>query len=165
MRAATYLKKAIVLVDQWFEEFVCSVLLSILMGVLGVQVFFRYVLYRSFSWNEELARFVFIWVVYLGISLGAKRNEHIRVTIFTKIVPTSHRKYLEYASDLGWLIFCVYIFWLGVEMLQTMFHYKHLSAALQWNTAYIYIIIPLSFLLTAFRIIQYYYRKWSTGER
>jgi TRAP-type C4-dicarboxylate transport system permease small subunit len=48
-------------------------------------------------------------------------------------------------------------------MLQTMFQYKHLSAALQWNTAYVYMIIPLAFFLTSFRILQYYYRKFIKG--
>lgn len=163
MSVLKILKKAVLLTDKWFEEVVCSVLLVILMSVLGVQVFFRYVLYKSLAWNEELARFVFIWIVYLGISLGAKRNEHIRVVIFTKIFPESWRKPLSYITDFGWFAFCVYIFWLGVQMLQTMFHYKHLSAALQWNMAYIYIIIPLSFFLTSFRIAQYYFRRWKSG--
>ncbi len=148
------------LIDRWAEEFLCSVLLSILMIMIMVQVFCRYILLFSFSWNEELARFVFIWLVYLGVSLGAKHNEHIRVTILSHFIAEKSQKIFGYIADIGWFIFCAYVFLLGVQMLQTMFTYKHLSAALQWNTAYIYMIIPLAFLLTSFRILQYHYRKW-----
>ena len=147
-------------IDRWAEEFLCSVLLSILMTMIMVQVFCRYVLLFSFSWSEELARFVFIWLVYLGVSMGAKYNEHIRVTILKNFLTEKSQKNFGYIADAGWFIFCAYVFWLGIQMLQTMFHYKHLSAALQWNTAYVYMIIPLAFFLTSFRILQFYYRKW-----
>ena len=154
------LVKGIKLVDRWAEEFLCSVLLSVLMIMIMVQVFCRYILLFSFSWNEELARFVFIWLVYLGVSLGAKHNEHIRVSILNNLLTAKSQKVIRYIADTGWFIFCVYVFFLGIQMLQTMFHYKHLSAALQWNTAYVYMIIPLAFFLTSFRILQFYYRKW-----
>jgi TRAP-type C4-dicarboxylate transport system permease small subunit len=154
------LAKGIMLIDRWAEEFLCCVLLSILMTMIMVQVFCRYILLFSFSWNEELARFVFIWLVYLGVSLGAKHNEHIRVTILNNFLTAKNQKVIRYIADTGWFIFCTYVCFLGIQMLQTMFHYKHLSASLQWNTAYVYMIIPLAFFLTSFRILQYYYRKW-----
>jgi C4-dicarboxylate transporter, DctQ subunit len=153
-------RKVIRLIDRWAEEFLCSILLSVLMIILMVQVIFRYVLMESFSWNEELARFIFIWAVYLAVSLGAKHNEHIRVTVFNRVLPPQYQKVVGYAADIGCFLFCIIVFGLGIQMLRTMFAFKHLSAALQWNTAYVYMIIPLAFLLTSFRILQYYYRKW-----
>lgn len=159
------LVKVIRAIDRWAEEFLCSVLLSILMIMIMVQVFCRYILLFSFSWNEELARFVFIWLVYLAVSMGAKYNEHIRVTILKQMISEQKQRIFGYAADIGWFIFCAYVCVLGVQMLQTMFQYKHLSAALQWNTAYVYMIIPLAFFLTSFRILQYYYRKFIKGAK
>jgi TRAP-type C4-dicarboxylate transport system permease small subunit len=63
--------------------------LIILMGVLVVitfaQVFMRYALAHPLFWSEELAKYIFVWMSWLGVSAGLKSKEHIQV----KILPDS----------------------------------------------------------------------------
>lgn len=140
--------------DKWLEEVVCSVLLVALVTILGWQVVERFLFATSTTWHEEVVRFIFIWLVYLGISLGVKRREHIRIMAFVRFIPKRAHRVLYYFSEVGWLGFCVVVFILSISMMQTMFQFKHLSAALHWNMAYIYLIIPISMVLTSIRIIQ-----------
>jgi TRAP-type C4-dicarboxylate transport system permease small subunit len=155
--------KILRLLDRYFEETACSVLLVILVGLLGWQVFTRFILNYSSSWNEEISRYTFIWMVYLGVSLGVKRREHIRIMIFLKLIPKKLHRGIYYLAEIGWLGFCLVVFILSIDMVKTMFTFKHLSAALQWNMAYIYLIIPFSMLLTGFRIVQCLYQDWKGG--
>ena len=39
----------------------------------------RYVVGASLSWSEELARYVFIWLVYIGISYAVQMKAHVKV--------------------------------------------------------------------------------------
>jgi TRAP-type C4-dicarboxylate transport system permease small subunit len=156
--------RAIKIIDDWFEEFFCSLFLSALVLLLGVQVFERFVFSKSVSWHEEGCRFLFIWLVYLGVSLGVKRDEHIRIVVFIKFIPPAIRKYVSYISETGWLLFFLCVFYLSLPMMKVMFEYKHLSASLQWNMAYIYLIIPFSALLTSFRIVQSAYRRFKASK-
>lgn len=152
--------KAIKFVDKWFEEFFCSVFLVALVSLLGAQVFTRFVLNYSVSWHEEVIRYLFIWLVYLGVSLGVKRREHIRILVFLRFIPTSVHRPLYYVAESGWLLFCLYVFYLSIDMMKTMFTFRQLSASLQWNMAYIYLIIPFAMLLTSYRIVQGMYMDW-----
>ena len=65
-------------VMKWFDEYaeisVCVVLMSTMTVLLAVQVFMRYVMGASLSWSEEIARYLFIWLIYLGIELWRARN-------------------------------------------------------------------------------------------
>lgn len=40
--------------DEWAEEFCVSIMLSLLILLLGTEVFSRFLLSKSFSWIEEL---------------------------------------------------------------------------------------------------------------
>lgn len=140
--------------DRYLEEVVCSLLLSALVFILGWQVVERFLFAVSTTWHEEVSRFIFIWLVYLGISLGVKRREHIRIMAFIRFIPRRAHRVLYFIAEFGWLLFCLVVLYLSFGMLKTMFQFKHLSAALHWNMAYVYLIIPISMVLTSVRIVQ-----------
>ena len=52
------------------ERYFCAFLMVLMVFCLGSQVFFRFVLNASLTWSEELSRFAFIWLVYMGAVLG-----------------------------------------------------------------------------------------------
>lgn len=54
---------------------------------LILQIFFRYVVGSSLVWSEELALFLFTWVVLLAGSLGVRENFHVRLTLFIDLLP------------------------------------------------------------------------------
>jgi len=49
--------------------------------VVALQVFTRFVLHLPFIWSEELARFLFFWVVLLGASLSVRQRRHFVIDI------------------------------------------------------------------------------------
>lgn len=65
------------------ETWVAAALLAVLTLILLTQVFSRYVLDRPLGWTDELARFVFVWLVFIGSAALASENRHIAVTYFT----------------------------------------------------------------------------------
>ena len=46
-----------------------------------LQVFSRYVLGNSIPWTEELARYCFMWLIYVGMVLGLHRGTHASVDV------------------------------------------------------------------------------------
>ena len=63
--------------DEWAEEFCVSIMLSLLILLLGTEVFSRFLLSKSFSWIEELCRYLFVWASYLGVAIAVKRKEQL----------------------------------------------------------------------------------------
>jgi TRAP-type C4-dicarboxylate transport system permease small subunit len=62
-------------------EWVCMVLMVVLSIDLLLGVFSRYVLVRTFTWYDEIARGCFVWLTFLGAAVGVKRQAHFRLLI------------------------------------------------------------------------------------
>ncbi len=60
--------------------------------IVAVQVFFRYVLNQSLFWSEELARYLLVWLTFLGASCAYYRHAHPGVDILYNRVPPFLRK-------------------------------------------------------------------------
>src|SRR5215831_12411294 len=57
-----------------------------LLGVtVAVQFFTRYALGSSAAWTEEIARYLLIGTVFVGVSVAAHRDSHIRVDFLQRV--------------------------------------------------------------------------------
>lgn len=146
------------------EELFCATFMSVTVALLFFQVVYRYGFGKAIAWTEELSRFSFLFMVYLGTSLAAKQGRHIRVTAQFKILPPALRKYFVLLADLIWLLFNVIVVIEGIKLFNSMAQYPLVSAVLDWNLRYVFLIIPVSFALQIIRIIQNYYQILSSGE-
>lgn len=103
------MKKVIHWLDENFELYICMVLLAVFSTILFVQVISRYVFNNSLSWSEELARYLFIWLAYIGISYGAKQMKHLRIDVFLNIFPQKIRPYVLVLSEILVAIFALVV--------------------------------------------------------
>ena len=92
--------KKIVNVYNKFEEIFLVILLLVMVVLIFVQVVMRYCFNSSLSWSEELARILFIWVSWIGISLGQKKGEHIKITMVTDKLKGNAKKAILVLSDI-----------------------------------------------------------------
>lgn len=79
---------------------VMVVLLSVLVVAVGANVFGRFVLNQSLAWSDELSRFLFIWVIFLGAALAHLHKEHIAVNVLVERTPRALVRPLVIAQEL-----------------------------------------------------------------
>ena len=86
------------------------VLISIL-GFMVILVFGNVVLRYGFNsgitFSEEVSRFLFVWMVFLGSVLMLRDNGHLGVHTLTKMLPLAGKKICKLVSDLTVLACCV----------------------------------------------------------
>jgi len=58
-----------------------TVLFAMLTGVVALQVFSRFVIHAPMIWSEEVARFLFFWVVLLGAAMSVKDRRHFVIDV------------------------------------------------------------------------------------
>ena len=69
-----------------------SVVLFLIIFILALcQICMRYVLNKPLVWSEELIRYAFVWICYLGWVLGTRNRSHIQITIIVNLLPTMSR--------------------------------------------------------------------------
>ncbi|HTG13381.1 MAG TPA: TRAP transporter small permease subunit, partial [Candidatus Eisenbacteria bacterium] len=71
-------------------------LLLLMMVVLCADVFLgvfsRYVIGRTFTWYDEIARLLFVWIVFLGAAVGVRRTAHFRLHLLVDRFPPGVRR-------------------------------------------------------------------------
>src|SRR5512141_3015004 len=78
------------------------VLMMIVMGgSVVLQVASRYVFNRPTSWSEELARYLFVWITFLGAAVVIRKRRHVDVTVLTDRLPPGAAKVAYRLADLA----------------------------------------------------------------
>lgn len=62
-------------------------LILLMVVAISVQVFTRYALGRPIAWVEESATYAFIWMAFVGASVGLKQGRHILIATFGSRLP------------------------------------------------------------------------------
>ena len=121
-------------------EYFCAIALGIMSIVVFAQVAFR-LTSGSLPWSEELARYLMIYMVYVGTSIGVKRNSHIAVEVVMDRCPAKVQKVVEILVYLLMMVAFVILCRYGFKIvLITM---KQKSPAMQIKMGYVYISMVL----------------------
>ena len=65
----------------------CIVLFAVMITVVFYEVVMRYLFNAPTFWSEALARSAMVWLVLLGMALGIRYQEHIRVDFVISLLP------------------------------------------------------------------------------
>lgn len=122
------------------------------------QFFTRYVLNDSAGWTEEIARYLLIATVFVGMAIGVRKNDHIRVDFFFRLMPRRVGVWAYRVVDLMNLLFylaCCVLTWL---LMEKMGNYQMTIVDLPMDI--IYGICLFGFVLCAWRALQVLGRHW-----
>jgi len=99
-------------------EWVCMVLMVVLSVDLFLGVFSRYVMVRTFTWYDEIARGCFVWLTFLGAAVGVKRHAHFRLHIIVDRLSPRLRQATVFLFPLVVIIFAGVLIQQGLVFLE-----------------------------------------------
>lgn len=149
------------LVDKFLERLLMGLMALLVVDVLW-QVLSRYVLASPSSFTDELAGFLLIWVGLLGAAYVTGQEGHLAIDLLVRKVDAAWQRRLRALSYLVIALFAVAVMIVGGSWLvYTRFYLGVTSASLQVNLGYVYLVLPLSGLLTAYYAIDSLYAQIS----
>jgi TRAP-type C4-dicarboxylate transport system permease small subunit len=114
------------------------------------QVVGRYFLNASTSFTDELSRFLFIWVSLLGAAYVLGKRGHIAITGLIDMAPRGVRRGIDILIAGLVIVFALVVLgWGGWLLVERNLRLGQVTPAMLVPVAYVYIIIPLSGVLTA----------------
>nr|WP_319391124.1 TRAP transporter small permease [uncultured Cohaesibacter sp.] len=126
---------------KWLEVLIAA-LLSVLVIIVFFNVLGRYILGEGFTWAEEAARFLFVWLTFIGAVIAYRKHAHIGMDLLTSIAPAKVRRILE-ALALGLSIIFLVVW--GYSSFQLMMRsMSFLTPSLEIPRGWIYAIAPAS---------------------
>jgi len=98
------------------EEIILVAMFAVMVAVIFIQVIMRYVFNNSLSWSEELGRFMFEWLTWIGMSIGAKKGQHIKITMLVDKFPFRLAQAANILSEIIVIVICGLTMIYGVEL-------------------------------------------------
>ncbi len=105
----------------WLVERFCVLLLVLLVLDVWLGVMVRYALPVKWTFTEELARYLMIWMALLAVSSGISHREHIGMLVLFERFPAGVRKWLAVTFDLIALGFFAIILIYGIGFVERGF--------------------------------------------
>ncbi len=126
--------------------------MAMLINVIG-SVILRYIFGFSYRWTDELSRYLFIYIVFLGIPIAFRENIHAAIEYFRSTFFKKIKHGLQVFCDFLIGITVVYIGYFTIIMIQGRLG-KTLSSGLKIPMRYIYISVIICIALLLIEIIE-----------
>jgi len=147
-------------VDKVIQNLLVFLMALMVLNVLW-QVFTRCIMNDPSSFTDELARYLLIWLGLLGAAYVTGQKMHLAIDYLLNKSKPKVKGILEYVINISIFLFALFVMVIGgVNLVSLTLYLKQISAALQIQLGYVYIVLPLSGLLimfyTAVDIVQQY---------
>jgi TRAP-type C4-dicarboxylate transport system permease small subunit len=127
------------------DRLACVVCIALFVGILGImvlQVSFRYVLNTPLVWTEELARILYIWACYLGAPVALRRGNHVTILVVLERLPRGLGRLVGLGIHAISLMFFVALAILGTGLMIRSHTVDAITLPIPWSV--IYLAVPLS---------------------
>lgn len=125
---------------KWFDKFL-NYAIAFALALMAIFVFgnviLRYFFHSGLTWAEEISRFLFIWLIFLGAILAFKDNEHLGIDTLVTRLSLKGKKVLFIINNI--IIFITLIMLLDGTWNLVLMNVDQSSPALQIPYAYVYI--------------------------
>ena len=146
------------------NKYVFAFLVTIVcfMVVIGsMQVFWRYVLKSSLYWSEEIMRYLNIWTIFIGISVGIPRNIHVAIEAIISFLKGRAKIVATMLVYILSLLFFILIIVIGIKF--TLHGMGQISAAVRLPISLVYISLPIGGILSLIFTIGEIMKYWKEG--
>lgn len=99
-------------------EWICVISSVALFSTLNIGVFSRYILNSPVIWSEEVARFLMIWLAFVGSSVVFRRRELVNFQFFLNILPHKVFKVVTIFIQIAVLLFLVGFLKIGIGSME-----------------------------------------------
>jgi len=129
-------------------ERICLIISIILLVsvilLIFLQIISRYVFSSPYSWTEELARYIFILLSFLGASLALRRYELVAIEFVINKIKAKNKHIIEIISSVFPILFILVFIRSGFIIINLAKVGKTMSPSLQIPMFIIYYIFPFS---------------------
>lgn len=128
-----------------WPDVVASLLLAAIALLVGVSVLARYVFSFGLPWMEELIRYLFIWLAFVGGASAANHMAHFRMVLFRDALLPRASRHLDSFAHLVFLSLGLLLLKTGVDLVSATLGQR--SPVLGVPMGWVYASMPASGLM------------------
>jgi TRAP-type C4-dicarboxylate transport system permease small subunit len=136
------------------EVSICLITMSFMVIIIFAQVISRYVFNASFSWSEEIARFLMVWVTFAGSAYAFRKGAHIGITALVEALPNNYGFYVKLLSRFLTILFFIVLGYYGWEHTAQQLAIGQVAPATRLPVAIPYSAVPIGSILVIIRVVD-----------
>lgn len=142
------------LIDRNAERWALLVFYSLLVITMAVEVIRREVFAYSSIWGEEVVRYAFIYLAWIGAAAAVKERAHIRIDVIFAFVSPTMKTLLYIFGDLVMLAIAVLALRWSLDVVSVSWKFGSISHGLRVSMVWFLAAVPVGFGLMAYRLVQ-----------
>ncbi len=148
------IKSVLKAIDNNIERWALLVFYTLLVVTMAVEVIRREVFSYSSIWGEEIVRYAFIYLVWIGAASAIKERAHIRIDVLFHYASPRGKALLYLFGDLVMLAVAVIALYWSYETVSVSWKFGSVSHGLRLPMVLFLAAVPLGFALMIFRLLQ-----------
>lgn len=147
--------------DKNIERWLLLVFYVLLVGTMFIEVVRREVFSYSSIWGEEMVRYSFIYLAWIGASAAVKERGHIRIDVILHYVPNTLKTMIYMFGDVVmFMVALVALYW-SWESVFVSWKFGSVTHGLRISQVWFLFAVPFGFALVTFRLVQSFLRDLS----
>lgn len=123
---------------------VAAALVAGMVGVVLLQVVFRYLLNNALSWTEEAAIYLMVWMTFLVAPVAYRESLNVALNLFTGWIKGRLLYLLMIVLDVLVLVLIVYLFQEAIDLIER--NQQTTARTMDITMAYVFMALPIGYV-------------------
>ena len=148
------MSRLITLLNANAERWLLLVFYVMLVATMFIEVLRRELLSYSSIWGEEVVRYSFIYLAWIGAAAAVKERGHIRIDVLMQYVGPRAKAALYIFGDLVMLAVALVAFYWSLETVLVSARFGSVTHGLRISQVWFLSAVPIGFGLVMLRLVQ-----------
>ncbi|UWR27563.1 TRAP transporter small permease [Sulfitobacter sp. S223] len=145
-------------IDRDAERWLLLTFYVMLVATMAVEVIRRELFSYSSIWGEEIVRYSFIYLAWIGAAAAVKERAHIRIDVIMHYLPPRAKALLYIFGDLVMLAVAIIALYWSFETVHVSAKFGSVTDGLRVSKVWFLMAVPVGFTLIIWRLLQSFMR-------
>ncbi len=141
-------------IDKNGERWLLLVFYVMLVGTMFIEVVRREVFSYSSIWGEEMVRYSFIYLAWIGAASAVKERGHIRIDVLMNYLPNTLKTLLYIFGDIIMFAVALVAFYWSWDTVTVSWRFGSVTHGLRISQVWFLFAVPFGFALIMLRLVQ-----------
>lgn len=143
------------------ERWALLVFYVMLVSTMFIEVIRREVFHYSSVWGEEIVRYSFIYLAWIGASAAVKERGHIRIDVLMHYLSPRLKALIYVFGDIVMFVIAIIAFYWSFETVLVSAKFGSVTHGLRISQVYFLSAVPIGFGMMMIRLVQSFLRDIS----
>ena len=145
-------------IDRDAERWLLLVFYVMLVITMAIEVLRREIFAYSSIWGEEIVRYSFIYLAWIGAAAAVKERAHIRIDVVMHYLSPRVKALLYIFGDLVMFVVAIIALYWSIETVLVSAKFGSVTDGLRISKVWFLMAVPAGFALMIWRLLQSFTR-------